>query len=153
MARQQPWYKLRHLEQYWIYSEHHSKNWPQENGINAIAHNSLYLCGRQNNRSLFWPHVWAGNWNCQPEMLQTHVDIFHFKNRHPMSAGESCRRQNFAHDAVEMEWCPRVGICKQLFAGKEGFFVLFCFVLFFCRKELSAGGPFWLVTLAKPYCN
>ena len=29
----------------------------------------------------------------------------------------------------------------------------FVFWGFFCRKELSAGGPFWLVTLAKPYCN
>ena len=29
-----------------------TKNWPQENRINIIAHNNLYLCERQNNGSL-----------------------------------------------------------------------------------------------------
>ena len=148
MARQQPWYKLRHLEQYWIYSEHHSKNWPQENGINAIAHNSLYLCGRQNNRSLFWPHVWAGNWNCQQRCSRP------MSTYSTLRIGTLCQQEKVVGDRTlpMMPWkwsdVQEWGFVSNFLQEKR-----FLFFWFFCRKELSAGGPFWLVTLAKPYCN
>ena len=32
------------LKKHWVYGQHDSKNWPQENEMDMIAHNSLYLC-------------------------------------------------------------------------------------------------------------
>ena len=50
------------------------------NGINTIAHNNLYLCGLQNNCSLFAHICKQTTKTVTKDMLQTHVNLIHSKN-------------------------------------------------------------------------
>ena len=105
MTRLQPWHRLLHLEQCWLYGSNNSKTRPQENGINIIAHNNLYLCGHQNNCTLFCMYMLVKNYNCQGRTATDsgwHLILWEY--------GTLCQHEEVIEDrpshlnSIEMEW-------------------------------------------------